>query len=615
MCGIVGEFRLDGSTADSARVETAREKLAHRGPDDAGSWSEGPVALGFRRLSILDLERGAQPMRTEDGRFSIVFNGEIYNHPELMEELKAAGVRYRTHSDAETVLHMFAKHGEGALRRLEGMFAIAAYDAKKNELILARDPLGVKPLYYSFEGSRIAFASELKSMLALVDSRELDPAGVMDYLSYGFVHAPRTIFDSVLKLSPGHLLRVNAHGMKQEVFWEIPTRPPWGATGSAPTMKEALDKVERLLIASVRGQLLSDVPVGSFLSGGVDSSLITAMMARASKEKVSTFSIGFSGTRAGVDESSHARTVARYLGTDHHELILSADVLSRLEDLGDALDEPIADSAILPTYLLSKFTRKNVKVVLTGEGADELFGGYNRYKAAYLSEAVERAPRWSRPLATAAARRLGKGRVFRELPHANRASWARAVAHHHDASHDALLTREFNDRAGHLDALDWLKDPEAPHSLNGALTFDLKTVLCDCLLMKVDKTTMRAGLEARVPFLDRRLVEYALHLPASTKIRRLKGKYILRKLASKYLPRPIVWRKKHGFVVPWEEWARDPNNALLSDLFSGGAWTKHGLFEPKHLEAMLAGVRDGDPTVDSGLFFRIAVLLLWFESL
>jgi asparagine synthase (glutamine-hydrolysing) len=615
MCGIVGEFRLDGTAADAARVERARERLAHRGPDDAGAWSEGPAALGFRRLSILDLENGAQPMRTEDGRFTVVFNGEIYNHPALKEELEAAGVRYRTRSDAETVLRLYAREGEAAFKRLEGMFAIAVYDAKKNELVLARDPLGIKPLYYSFEGGRIAFGSELKAALELVDSRALDPAGVLDYLSYGFVHAPRTLFDSVLKLAPGHLLRVNAHGMKVETFWEIPTRAPWDASGKPPTMKEALDRVERLLIASVRSQLLADVPVGSFLSGGVDSSLVTALMTRATGKKVSTFSIGFSGTRAGLDESSHARTVARYLGTDHHELILPADVLSRVEDLGEALDEPIADSAILPTYLLSRFARKQVKVVLTGEGADELFGGYNRYKAAYLSEAVDRVPSWGRGLAAAAARSMGKGRVFKELPHATRGSWARAVAHQGESAFDALLTREFHDRTGHLDAMDWLKNPEAPHSLNGALAFDLRTVLCDCLLMKVDKTTMRAGLEARVPFLDRRLVEYALHLPASTKIRRLKGKYILRKLAAKYLPRPIVWRRKHGFVVPWEEWARDPKNALLSDLVSGGAWKARGVFDPAHMTAMLDGVRSGDPAVDSGLFFRVAVLLLWFQSL
>lgn len=615
MCGIVGEFRLDGSSPDPARVERARERLAHRGPDDAGAWSDGSAALGFRRLSILDLEHGRQPMSTEDGRFTVVFNGEIYNHPALKEELEAAGVRYRTRSDAETVLRLFARDGEAALKRLEGMFALAVYDAKKREILLARDPLGVKPLYYGFDGSRLIFASELKAALELTDSRALDSSALLDYLAYGFVHAPRTLFDSVLKIAPGHFLRVNAHGLKIETFWEIPKRAPWDASGRPPSMKEATDQVERLLIASVRGQLLSDVPVGSFLSGGVDSSLITALMARASGKKVSTFSIGFSGTRAGLDESSHARTVARYLGTDHHELILPADVLSRVEDLGEALDEPIADSAILPTYLLSRFTRKQVKVVLTGEGADELFGGYNRYKAAYLSEQVDRAPQWGRGLAAAVARSMGKGRIFKELPHANRGSWARAVAHHSEGAYAGLLSREFQERASHLDAMDWLKDPEAPHSLNGALAFDLRTVLCDCLLMKVDKTTMRAGLESRVPFLDRRLVEYALHLPASTKIRRLKGKYILRKLASKYLPRPIVWRRKHGFVVPWEEWVRDPNNDRLSALFSGADKTGSGVFDPRHLAAMLAGARENDPAVDSGLVFRLAVLLLWFESL
>jgi len=613
MCGIVGEFRLDGSSADPARVERARERLAHRGPDDKGAWSRGPVAMGFRRLSILDLEHGAQPMSTEDGRFTVVFNGEIYNHPALKEELEAGGVRYRTRSDAETVLRLFAREGEGALKRLEGMFAIALYDAKKNELILARDPIGVKPLYYSFNGSRIAFGSELKATLELTDSRELDSAAVLDYLCYGFVHHPRTLFDSILKLAPGHVLRVNAHGMKLETFWEIPKRAAWEASGSAPSMKEALDQVERLLIASVRGQMLSDVPVGSFLSGGVDSSLITALMARAAGRKVSTFSIGFSGTRAGLDESSHARTVARYLGTDHHELILSADVLSRVENLGEALDEPIADSAILPTLLLSRFARKDVKVVLTGEGADELFGGYNRYKAAYLSEQVARVPRWGRGLAAAAARKMGKGRVFQDLPHADRGSWARASAHHSEGAYAGLLSRDFQNRAAHLDPMDWLKDPEAPHSLNGALAFDLRSVLCDCLLMKVDKTTMRAGLEARVPFLDRRLVEYALHLPASTKIRRLKGKYILRKLAQKYLPRPIVWRRKHGFVAPWEEWVRDPKNERLTSLFSVAP--DRGLFDSSHLAAMLEGVRHANPAVDSGLVFRVAVLLLWFESL
>ncbi|MFH1725481.1 MAG: asparagine synthase (glutamine-hydrolyzing) [Elusimicrobiota bacterium] len=619
MCGIVGIYNLDGKAADADAVLSARERLAHRGPDEAGAWSEGPVAFGFRRLSILDLEHGQQPMRSADGRLTIVFNGEIYNHPRIKEELERAGVRYRTRSDTESLLHLFAREGDGALRRAEGMFALAVWDARKHELLLARDPVGVKPLYYHFDGKRLAFSSELRSLASLLPNLELDSAGVLDYLSYGFVHSPRTVLSSVLKLPPGHLLRVNAHGLKLESFWEIPTRPPWAAhahhaPSRDPSLAEAMDEVERLLIASVRGQLMSDVPVGAFLSGGVDSSLVTAIMSRATGGKVRTFSIGFSGVRAGLDESAHARAVARYLGTDHHELVLPADVLSRVEDLGQSLDEPIADSAILPTLLLSRFARESVKVVLTGEGADELFAGYGRYKAAYLSEAVGRMPQWSQAIGAVLARRMGKGRLFRELPHGGLRAWARASAHSQPAELDGICCRDFWRRAERVSPLEWLKDSEEPHSLKGALAFDLRTVLCDCLLMKVDKTTMRAGLEARVPYLDRRLVEYALHLPASSKIRRLKGKYLLRRLAGKYLPKPIAWRRKHGFIVPWEEWVRSPSNRVLDELLARGAWRSWGVFEEARLRWMLDELRAGSREVDSGLFFRVAVFALWLES-
>ncbi|MEE8425074.1 MAG: asparagine synthase C-terminal domain-containing protein, partial [Elusimicrobiota bacterium] len=352
-------------------------------------------------------------------------------------------------------------------------------------------------------------------------------------------------------------------------------------------------------------------PVGAFLSGGVDSSLITAIMCRASKGKVKTFSIGFQGARAGLDESSHARAVARYLGTEHYELILPADVLSKIDDLFEALDEPIADSAILPTLLLSRFARKHVKVVLTGEGADELFAGYNRYKAAYLSDRVKGVPAWGRGAAAAIARRLGRGRIFSDLPHRGVGAWAKAFAHSADAAHANILDKEFLNKSARVDPWEWLKNPEEPASLAAAQAFDLRTVLCDSLLMKVDKSTMRAGLEARVPYLDRRLVEYAIQLPNSTKIRRLKGKYALRRLAKKYLPRPIAWRKKHGFVVPWEEWIRDPGSERLDAFVRSGA----GPFDRAHLQWMRDDLKAGGGQADAGLFFRAAVLGLWLESL
>lgn len=613
MCGIVGNYRLDGRPPDSAAVLAAREGMSHRGPDEAGSWEEGPVALGFRRLSIIDLERGRQPMRSEDGRFTLVYNGEIYNHPALKEELERAGARYRTRCDTETLLHLLSRDGLPALRRVEGMFAFALWDAKKRELTLARDPLGVKPLYYHFDGSSLSFASELRALARLLPDLSLDPAGVADYLAYGFVHSPRTVLDSALKLPPGHSLRLNAHGLALESYWELPARP--GRGGEDPSLPEAEAELERLLIGSVRGQLLSDVPVGAFLSGGVDSALVTALMVKAGGAKVKTFSIGFSGAAEGLDESAHARTVARYLGTEHHELILPADVLGRVEELADGLDEPIADSAILPTYLLARFARREVKVVLTGEGADELFAGYNRYKAAYLSERLARLPRWGRGVAAAVSRRLGKGPLFWDMPHAGLRAWARANAQSSSAQWGSLLSAEFLRRIGAVDPWEWLKDPEQPLSLGGALAFDLRTVLADCLLMKVDKTTMRASLEARVPYLDRRLVEFALRLPASAKIRRLKGKYILRRLAAKHLPRPIAWRRKHGFVVPWESWVRSPKTGVLDELIADAGLRDWGLFDPAHLGAQLESLRSGGRGADAGLFFRAAVLGLWLRSL
>ena len=267
MCGFAGEFRLDGKKPDERGVRAASVRLAHRGPDESGFWSEGPVALGFQRLSILDVERGHQPMRSADGRRTLVYNGEVYNHPALKEKLTAEGVKYKTHCDTETILHLFEKRGEGAVRMLEGMFAFALWNSEKRELILARDPLGIKPLYYHFDDKRLVFASELKALMRMTQSPDLDPAATLDYLAYGFTHSPRTILSSIVKLPPGHLLRLNAHGLSIESYWELPKRPSW-PEGKGPSFSEAIDEVERLLIASVRGQLMADVPVGAFLKIG-----------------------------------------------------------------------------------------------------------------------------------------------------------------------------------------------------------------------------------------------------------------------------------------------------------------------------------------------------------
>lgn len=611
MCGLCGLYNLDGAPAPREPVSAMRDRLDHRGPDDSGFWSEGPIALGFRRLSILDISGGRQPMVTPDGRIAVVFNGEIYNHPELKAELESDGVIYRTRSDTETLLHLYRRHGVEMFCRLNGMFAVALWDAQSHELILARDPIGIKPLYYSFEGKRILFASELRALLAAPAPDALEPSAVLEYLHYGCVRGSRTVVASVKKLPPGHLLRVNSRGIHLERHWEIPPLPHPSAPLGA---EEALSQVESLLTHSVRRQLLSDVPVGAFLSGGLDSSLVAALMCRAAGRSIATFTIGFSGARDGLDESAYAKAVSSHLGAEHHELILPADVLDRMEDMVSCLDEPIADSAILPTFLLARFARERVKVVLSGEGADELFAGYGRYKAAYLSETISELPGGLGPVAAVLARRLGKGRVFRTIPHSSVRDWGLAFAQLSDGALKDLCAADFLESAKPSDPVGWFPEGDQPHTLNRALAYDLRTTLCDALLMKVDKATMRASLEARVPYLDKHLVQAVLPMPAMLKMRWFKGKYILRRLASKYLPREIVWRRKHGFNVAWEEWVRGPGNGRIDDIISGGGLEKCGVFRMDQIRRMRRRLIEGGRDVDAGLFFRIVIMGLWLES-
>lgn len=609
MCGICGTLSLDLGAADRRAAEAMSAALVHRGPDDAGLHVDGAAALGFRRLSILDLGGGHQPMLSEDGLVAVVFNGEIYNHPALKARLEADGVVYRTRSDTETILQLYLREGARCVSRLEGMFAFAVWDARERRLLLARDRLGIKPLYYSVEGGRLAFASELRALARAGISREPDPLAFWDYLNYGYVHAPRTMLASARRLPPGHCLVADASGVTVRRYYALP-----GENGGAPQDWDGGDplaELERRLSAAVKSHLLSDVPVGAFLSGGLDSSLIVALMARE-LPKVRTFTIGFSGARGGVDESAWARKVARRLGTDHHELILPADVLDRVEDLAACLDEPLADSALLPTYLLSRFARESVKVVLTGEGADELFAGYDRYKAAYVSELIEALPEPFRPAAAGLARGLGRGRAFSRVPLRGASDWAEATRHGRAAEMKSYLSP----RA--LEAVDapwneWIGALPGLKGLNGALAADLRTVLAECLLMKVDKAGMRASLEARVPFLDRSVVELALSLGAGEKIRFFKGKALLRRLARRHLPADVVWRRKHGFVVPWEDWVR--RSPAIEAALRSDALRACGLVETDLALKSLADLREGSPHVDAGLLFRFAVFALWLDGL
>ncbi|MBI3553793.1 MAG: asparagine synthase (glutamine-hydrolyzing) [Elusimicrobia bacterium] len=607
MCGIAGLFDPKGSPCLESELTAMQRALLHRGPDDSGRVIDGGLGLAFQRLSILDLERGHQPMATPDGRFTIVFNGEIYNHLELRKEMQADGRRFATHSDTETLLAGFSREGPEFFKKLNGMFACAIWDSKERALTLARDPLGIKPLYLWRSGGRLHFASELRSLLAAGAPDALSPAAVLDYLAYGYVHAPSTVLAAIEKFPPGHWLSVSARGAQNSVrFWSLPEAK---TQARVVDERKAQEELGSLLRDAVRDQMLSDVPVGVFLSGGIDSSVVTALMTRASKTPVESYSIGFDGD--SVDETAYAEIVSRHLGTRHETIRLPADILDALPDMIACLDEPVADAAILPTWRLSVSARRRVKVVLTGEGGDELFGGYGRHKAAYVTETLDKLPSWLRAAAAPAARRLGSGTYFKSLPLKGAPSWALAESGPRLKAALGVLVPEA--AAGGLTP--WLAGYEGLSGLNGMLAFDLQTSMADQLLMKVDKTTMRASLEARMPLLDLRLVDFMFRLPPALKVRLFRGKYLLRRVAAGLLPREIVARRKHGFILRTGSWLRSPKNAIAADALTGGALAVTGLFRRGALESGLKGLRGGSSRADPDVYFRLVVLSLWLSAI
>ncbi len=601
MCGIAGILNLKNAPCPTKGLTALEEALIYRGPDDSGTFTDGPMGLVFRRLSILDLERGHQPMSSPDGRWTLVFNGEIYNHLELRKEL-GPEINFNTHSDTETLLQGFIRYGTDFFSRLNGMFACAVWDQKEKTLTLARDPLGIKPLYFYQSEEFFYFSSELKALLKAGIPARIHPESLLDYLAYGYVHAPDTIIDGIKKFPAGHWLQIkNFQISKPQSFWSLPKE-----SFSKIDPIEAEKELKALLTKSVSDQMQSDVPVGVFLSGGIDSSLVTALMAQASSKPVCSYSIGFDGD--SVDESGYAETVAKFLKTKHQTIRLPATLLNQIPKMVECLDEPIADAAILPTWHLSTEARREVKVVLTGEGGDEVFAGYGRHKAAYVSEALEKIPSWMRPMADLLARKTGSGAYFRSIPLDGPRSWAQA-----EAGGRLKAALDLLDLPQNSPNWTWTDPFQGLKGLNGLLRFDLQTSMRDQLLMKVDKTTMKASLEARVPLLDLRLIDYAFRLPAPLKIKFFRGKYLLRKVAAGMLPREIVVRKKHGFILRTQNWMRSPQNPFLEEALSDPILLETGLFKKEALKSGTRLLREGSADVD--VYFRILLFSLWLKSL
>ena len=612
MCGIAGYAGwARGAEASEAELATMCGAIQHRGPDDEGHFVAPGVALGMRRLSIIDVAGGHQPIGNEDGSIQLVYNGEIYNHHELRRELAAAGHRFATHCDTETIVHGYEEWGDGVCERLRGMFALALWDAPKGRLLLARDRLGIKPLSYWEHRGGIAFASELRSLLALPEfPAELDDEAVAWYLALGYVPDPHSIFRGVRKLPPGWRLSwTAAAGAQAERYWS-PVQPELEGI----TAPEAVAELQRLLRDAVRSHLESEVPLGAFLSGGLDSSAVVAIMAQEMDRKVQTFSIGFED--AGFNEAPHAAAVAKALGTDHTELVVRPDADAMVERVVSFFDEPFADSSALPTFLVSELARRSVTVALSGDGGDELFGGYTRY--ADLLERSE-VPGPLRGLFTAAARTLPQGAYGRnrllDLGRSRRGRYATTVAQALAVADGGVARPEIAARLAGLDGLlaPWFADAGGRDLVTQLTLVDMQSYLPGDILTKVDRTSMAVSLEARVPLLDHPLVEFAVALPGSLKRRDGTGKWIFRQAITGLVPEIVLTRPKQGFAVPLVNWFRHELRHRLAHLERADsplyAYVDRGAVA-RLVKEHLAVRRD-----HSHVLWRLLVLDLWIAAL
>jgi asparagine synthase (glutamine-hydrolysing) len=623
VCGIAGIF--DGKNRrefERGLVERMSSSLRHRGPDADGVHLEPGLALAHRRLSIIDLSTGQQPLYNEDGSVAIVFNGEIYNFQELVKELAACGHSFRTRSDTEVIVHGWEQWGAACVTRFRGMFAFALWDRNRETLFLARDRLGVKPLYYAQlpDGPWI-FGSELKALLAHPDlPRVIDPMAVEDYFAYGYVPEPRTIFKGVCKLSPGHTLSLK-RGRPAPApveYWDVPFK-----TGASPSEEEACEELIGRLRESVRLRLISDVPLGAFLSGGVDSSAVVAMMSGLSAEPVITCSISFGDP--AFNESAYARTVAERYKTQHHVEQVDPDDFSLLDRLATLYDEPYADSSAIPTYRVCKLARKTVTVALSGDGGDESFGGYRRYRWHLNEERVRsllpqqlRRPvfgllGWLYPKADWAPRVFRAKSTLEALARNSVEAYFHSVSMLHDGMRRRLFSERLHSELQGYAAVEVLKRHAArapsDHPLSLVQYLDLKTYLVGDINTKVDRASMAHSLEVREPLMDHPLVEWMSNLPPDFKLRNGEGKILLKKALGPYLPSEILYRPKMGFAVPLAKWFRGPLREPVRRAVLGPVLADTGWFDSTYLRRLVEDHQSGARDYSTPLW-----TLLMFES-
>ncbi len=596
MCGIHGLYQLDGAPAPGEWLTRMGDVTVHRGPDDAGGHVDGRCAIGMRRLSIIDLSGGHQPIANRDRSLVVVCNGEIYNYRDLRRELQAHGHTFSTESDSEVVLHGYAQWGDAFVERLNGMFGFAIWDARCQTLLVGRDRLGVKPIYWLADAKRVAFASEAKALLELPGvAREIGPGALAAYLELGYVPAPLSILRGIRKLPIGSILKVTPQGASVHAYWQPSTR-----IDTALSANEWAERVRARLEESVRMQMVSDVPIGAFLSGGIDSSAVLAFMSRHSSGPVKTYSIGFDGGAAErfYNELDNARQVAKLFGTDHHEILVKPDVARLLPKLLWHMDEPIADSAFVTTYLVAEFARRDVKVILSGVGGDELFGGYRRYLGEHYMRYVDWLPQ---------SAKRGAARLAGLLPSDRHSKWMNysRLAKNFLGATAAPFTDRYRAYVGvfsaaETDALmrsapaqrfDAIADSFQRHGGDDALArmfaVDASTQMPDDLLLLTDKMTMASSLECRVPLLDHELVELAAQIPASIKVAGGELKSLMKKALADVLPREILHRPKRGFGAPMGAWLKGALSELLGSALSRESLEARGLLNAEPVARLI----------------------------
>ncbi len=614
MCGIAGIINHDPyERADRPLLESMTRTLSHRGPDAEGYFLNNHVGLGHRRLKIIDLEGGVQPLFNEDGTVAVVYNGEIYNFEELKRDLEARGHVFRTHCDTEVIVHAYEEHGVDCPRLFRGMFSFAVYDGRRGRVFLARDRLGVKPLYYYSDRDRVLFGSEIKAVLKALGRRPGVNAAALDFhVSIGYSPGEETLFEGIRKLPPGHGMVVQGGEVRIRKYWDLEDTP----VNPLP-LAEAQRQFEELLTDCVRMRLMSDVPLGAFLSGGVDSSAVVALMSRLTKEPVKTFSVGYDDDPAS-SELSWARLVARRFKTDHHEYVLqSGDFFQSLDLLLEHAEEPIVEGAAVALYRLSKLAREHVTVILSGEGGDEALAGYPLYQIMPKVDRVRSLLRWAPRSLLALFGKTEKrmkyldwirsplGERYRSIPSDVTASIKDEM--YEDSFREAAGTGVSNYFEGLFNAL-----PRAT-SLRKMSYVDIKSWLPEDLLLKADKMTMAASLELRVPFLDYRLIEFCTSLPDGHRLRGGQGKYLLKKTMEKYLPREIVYRKKKGFPVPMAAWFRGKLSDLIREILLDPKSLSRGYFKKTYVEKVLRNHQDGREDL-SRRIFSLLTLELWHRK-